>query len=127
MNKNEIAQQINCVDNITRTLTLDNKDYFKIGDIYTSNKAESWSGSNCTESFHSELDNEYEYVLKCKSVSCHKVDYENKEECKILDCEGCENEGEVLVPANTKMKIVSISTYDDYNEMGYYEIQLILC
>ena len=55
-------------------------------------------------------------------VPCHKVDYNNDEEVEILDA--YEGEGEVLIPAGTKFKVLSVSTDDDYEEMGYYEVEL---
>ena len=123
MNKNEIALQINCTDNIGRTMILDTKNAFEVGQVYNNrDKAESWQSSDSNSSFDCELDGKYVYFLRCKNVPCHKVDYENEEEVEALNA--YESECEVLVPATTKMKIVSVSTDDDYEEMGYYEIEL---
>jgi hypothetical protein len=125
MTKNEIAMQINCIDNIGRTLILDERSYFTEGQIYNNrDKAESWQSSDANQSFECELDGKYIYFLRCNNVPCHKVDYDNEEEVKVLNA--YENECEVLVPANTNMKIVSVSTDDDYEEMGYYEVELEL-
>ena len=65
-----------------------------------------------------------QYVLYCDNVPCHKVDYQNKDEVEFL--EAVEGEGEVLVPPETKMQIIWISSDSDYKEMGYYEIHLEL-
>ncbi|MBN1079231.1 hypothetical protein DVV88_16365 [Clostridium botulinum] len=55
----------------------------------------------------------------------HEVDYENEEECEILDAEGCENECEVLIHKDTQKFIITfVSTDEDFEEMGYYEVEL---
>jgi hypothetical protein len=42
----------------------------------------------------------------------------------VLDAGGCESEGECLLPAETKLKIVSVSSDEDFEEMGFYEVDL---
>jgi len=123
--RNELANQINYTGNICRTLAFDWKQDFKEGDIWDNKgRAESWQCEDSAQSFIPENNNKVRYVLYCENVPCHKVDYRNKNEVEFL--EAVEGEGEVLVPAETKMRIVDISTDDDYKEMGYYEVHLEL-
>ena len=125
MTKNEIANKINCKADLARIITLNYKGAFKAGDIYDNRgKAESWMCSDSTEDFDPELENSVEYVLYVNNIDCHKVDYDNDEECDVLDANGCESEGECLLPAETKLKIISVSSDEDFEEMGFYEVEL---
>ena len=125
MTKNEIANKINCKADLARIITLNYKGAFKAGDIYDNRgKAESWMGPDGTEDFYPELRNSVEYVLYVDDIECHKVHYDNDEECDVLDAGGCESEGECLLPAKTKLKIVSVSSDEDFEEMGFYEVEL---
>jgi len=124
MTKNEIANKINCKADLARIITLNYKGAFKAGDIYDNRgKAESWMGPDGTEDFDP-LEKSVEYVLYVDDIECHKVDYDNEEECDVLDAGGCESEGECLLPAETKLKIVSVSSDEDFEEMGFYEVEL---
>ena len=40
------------------------------------------------------------------------------------DADGCESEGECLLPAETKLKITAVSSDEDFEEMGFYEVEL---
>lgn len=125
MNRNEIADNINYRGKGVRTITTDYKLELEIGSNYSFYKeVESWSGENCSENFIPEVENKYIYVFVCDEIEGHEVDYENEEECEILNCEGCESEGEVLVKDTCKMEITYISTDEDYKEIGYYEVEL---
>ena len=124
MTKNEIANKINCKADLARIITLNYKGAFEVGNIYDNRgKAESWMGPDGTEDFDP-LENSVEYVLYVDNIECHKVDYDNDEECDVLDAGGCESEGECLIPAETKLKIVSVSSDEDFEEMGFYEVEL---
>lgn len=125
MTKNEIANKINYKADLARIIVLNYKGAFKAGDIYDNRgKAESWMGPDSTEDFDPELENSVEYVLRIDDIECHKVDYDNDEECDVLDADGCESEGECLLPAETKLKIISVSSDEDFEEMGFYEVEL---
>ena len=125
MTKNEIANKINYKADLARIIVLNYKGAFKAGDIYDNRgKAESWMGPNSTEDFDPELENSVEYVLRIDDIECHKVDYDNDEECDVLDADGCESEGECLLPAETKLKITAVSSDEDFEEMGFYEVGL---
>jgi len=125
MNKNELAQQINCTTDITRVLAFNCEYGFEEGEIYDNRgKAESWSDDSNTQQFNPETSKKYIYVLKCENVGCHKVDYANIEECEILGAEDCKSEGEVLVSADTKMIVTYVSNEGDFEEMGYYTVEL---
>jgi hypothetical protein len=125
MTKNEIANKINYKADLTRIIVLNYKGAFKVGNVYDNRgKAESWMCSDSTEDFDPELKNSVEYVLYVDDIECHKVDYDNDEECDVLDAGGCESEGECLLPAETKLKIISVSSDEDFEEMGFYEVEL---
>lgn len=123
MDKETIARQINYVaSEIVRTITVDRKLNLKEGDLYDNRgKAESWTEEG---TFWEENNYGYTYVFYANNVPVHKVDYENVEEVEILDAH--EHEAELLVPAETKFRIVSVATDYDAEEMGYYQIDLEL-
>jgi hypothetical protein len=121
MTKNDIANQINHKTDIARTITTDWEMDFVVGQMYDNRgKAESWQDSkSARSSYEPEIKREYTYVLYCKNVDCHAVDYDNDKEVDILNA--YESESEVLVPAETKMKITYVSEDAD---MGYYVVEL---
>lgn len=123
MTKNEIANQTNAnIKNIHRQISTNYKLELKEDDIIVLEKAESWSNDGY---FNVETEREYEYCFVClNECPVHVVDYENEKECDILGATDCEEEAEVLVPAGTKFKVFFVSSDDDYEEMGYYEIQV---
>ena len=125
MTKNEIANKINYKADLARIIMLNYKNAFKVGDIYDNRgKAESWTGPDGTEDFYPELENSVEYVLYVDDIECHKVDYNSEAECDVLGATGCEVEGECLLPAETKLKITAVSSDEDFEEMGFYEVEL---
>lgn len=123
MTKNEIANQTNAnIKNIHRQISTNYKLELKEDDIIVLEKAESWSNDGY---FNIETEREYEYMFYCvNECPVHIVDYENEEETEILGATDCESEKEVLVAAGTKFRIVSVSTDEDYEEMGYYSIDV---
>ena len=123
MTKNEIANQTNAnIKNIHRQLSTNYKLELKEGDIIVLEKAESWTDGG---EFTVENEREYEYMFYCvNECPVHIVDYENEEETEILGATDCEAEKEVLVAAGTKFRIISVSTDEDYEEMGYYSIDV---
>lgn len=121
----EIANDINYRGMAGRTIAVDKKLNLREGQEYKFYKeVESWAGQYADMSFQIENDNLIQYYFRCENIEGHEVDYENEEECEVLDCEGCESEGEVLVKNTCRMIIKSVSTDEDFKEMGYYEIQL---
>lgn len=125
MTRNELANQVNYKGNICRTLAFAWEQDYKIGDLYDNKgRAESWQCEDSAQSFIPENNNKVRYVIYCNNVPCHKVNYKNKNEVDLL--EAYKGEGEVLVPAETRMRIVDVSTEEDFREMGYYEINLEL-
>ena len=123
MTKNEIANITNGnLKGIARQIKTGYKVEYEIGQILTAENAESWTDGG---EFTVENDNQYEYCFYCvNECPVHVVDYENEEECEILGATDCESEKEVLVAAGTKFRIISVSTDEDYEEMGYYSIDV---
>lgn len=126
MDRLSIANKINYKGKATRTITVDSKLDLNIGDEYKFFKeVESWAGINCSENFIPEIEGGITYVFTCDDIEGHEVDYEDEEECEVLDCENCESEGEVLVKNDIEMKISFVSSDEDFKEMGYYEVELV--
>ena len=123
MTKNEIADVINgSLKGIARQIKTNHRLELKEDDIIIVEKAESWTDGG---EFTVENEREFEYCFICiNECPVHIVDYENEEETETLGATDCEAEKEVLVPAGTKFRIVSISTDEDYKEMGYYNIDV---
>ena len=123
MTKNEIADVINgSLKGIARQIKTNHRLEPKEDDIIIVEKAESWTDGG---EFTVENEREFEYCFICiNECPVHIVDYENEEETETLGATDCEAEKEVLVPAGTKFRIISISTDEDYKEMGYYNIDV---
>ena len=137
MTKKEIAENTNKkVKGIARTIKLDEKEKFEIGQVITVEKAESWTDGGV---FVVENDREYEYVFICENdVDVHEVNYNLYEEAETEEDEkyaeayykalGTDEdnyaEKEVLVPAGTKLEIVDVANDSDYKEMKYYQIKV---
>lgn len=128
MTKNELANNINEIKDLARTITTNWEMDFQEGQIYDNQgKAESWSDrDNSKAAFRPESGGQITYIMYCNQVPCHVVDYGNAEECELLGATDCEGEAECLVPPETKMVISYISSEDDYKEMGYYVVELEL-
>lgn len=123
MTKNEIANMVNRnLKGIARQIKTNCKLDLIENDIIIVEKAESWTDGG---EFTVENEREYEYLFYCvNECPVHVVDYENEEECEILGATDCEAEKEVLVAKNTKFRIISVSTDEDYEEMGYYNVDV---
>jgi len=130
MTKNEIAQNINGVKDLGRIIATNWEMDFVEGEIYDNKgNAESWTDrDNSTVAFEPASGNggPITYVLHCNQVPCHVVDYENEDECLSISATDCEDEAECLVSPETKMIITFVSTEDDFDEMGYYLVELEL-
>ena len=123
MTKNEIADITNGnLKGIARQIKTNYKLDLTENDIIIVEKAESWTDGG---EFTVENEREYQYLFYCTNeCPVHIVDYENEEEAETLGATDCETEKEVLVPAGTKFRIVSVSTDEDCKEMGYYSIDV---
>lgn len=130
MTKLEIAQSINGVKDLGRIIAVNREIDFVEGEVYDNQgKVESWTNrDNSTVVFEPASGNggRIEYVLQCNNVPCHAVNYENEEECCVLGATECEDEAECLVLPETKMMITYVSNEDDFNEMGYYLVEMEL-
>lgn len=123
MTKNDIARNITGVEAvITRVITSNYELDFTEDSIYDNlGKSESWSIDG---EFTPETNGQYVYLLKAYNVPVHHVDYSNKEELEILGATGCEKEKEVLVAAETKLVVTWEPQDVDYEEMGYFVVEL---
>ena len=123
LTKETIANQTNArLKGIARQINTNYELSLKEDDIIILEKAESWTDGG---EFIVENEKEYEYLFYCvNECPVHIVDYENEEETEILGATDCESEKEVLVAKGTKFRIVSVSTDEDYEEMGYYSIDV---
>lgn len=123
MTRESLAKEVNARHNIFRQIAVDSKIDLKEGDIYDNRgKIESWAISSPYADFNIENDNKIVYVFNCKNVPCHEVNYDNEEEVEVLNA--CDGEMEVLVLPSQKMRIVSVYSDEDYEEIGYYEVEL---
>lgn len=124
--KMDYAKNINFKGKIGRAIEVDYKLELEEGDIYDNlGKVESWSQQD--GEFNSEWNREYRYIFTVNSgVEGHAVDYNNEEECEVLGCEGCEKEKEVLILPSKKFRIVSGPSEVDFEETGFYTVELEL-
>lgn len=122
MNKLEISQDINFEGRVCRSIKVDEKLNLEVGQIYKFfHDVESW-GDQYSE-FIVENYNDIKYFFTCKNAKGHKVDYDNEAKCEVLDCEGMENESEVLIHKDVqKFRIVSI--LEGFEDVGYCEVEL---
>ncbi len=127
MTKKEIANLINCeVEYLSREQGTNWQEDWKEGDILTVGKdlGLSWTDGGY---FIPENQTEYSYAIRATgSIKAHKVDYTNEEETQILGAVDCERENEYLIPEGTKFEITYISSNDDFDEMGYYVVEVEL-
>ncbi|WP_353096267.1 hypothetical protein [Tissierella praeacuta] len=123
LTKNDIAKKITGVEKkITRMIGSNYQLDFTEDTIYNNlEKAESWSMGG---EFTVENKYEYYYLLKAYNVPVHHVDYSNEEELDILGATDCEKENEVLVAAETKLRITWEPQDIDFEEMGYYVVEM---
>lgn len=123
MNKNDIAKMINAsIVGLSRKIRVNEKLDINFDDIIVVDKAESWTDGGV---FRTENEKEYEYIFKITNATpCHVVDYSNVDECDILSAEDCEDEKEVLIPSGTKFRVTEEPAEVDFDEMGYYIIEL---
>lgn len=123
MTKNEIANKTTGIEEeITRVIGSNYELEFKEDEIYDNlGNAESWTVGG---EFTIENDYEYIYLLKATNVPVHHVDYTNEEELETLGAEDCEGEKEVLVAADTKLRITWEPQDIDFEEMGYFVVEL---
>ncbi len=124
MTKNEIALNRNFNTNrISRQIQVDEELVYQVGDIITLDDATSWTDGG---EFKVETPGEFTYVFWINNdVNVHQVDYENEEECKVLGCEDCYEEKEILLEANVQLRIVNIIKSDDEVPFTTIETELI--
>ncbi|SPF51145.1 conserved hypothetical protein [Candidatus Desulfosporosinus infrequens] len=126
MTKLEIAKNINAIKDLGRIIATNWEMDFVEGGIYDNKgNVESWTDrDNSKVAFKPESTGTITYVLQCNKVPCHVVDYTSTDETRALGATGCEDEAECLVLPETKMIITYVSTEDDFNEMGYYLVEM---
>ena len=123
MDRDEIAKNINAnLKNIGREIQTDYLLDYQEGQEIVTQHNESWSDGG---EFWVETTRPYSYAFRCiNECPVHVVDYENEKEVFELGAEGCEKEKEVLVPEGTKFRIKYISTFGDFEEMGFFVVEL---
>ena len=123
MTKNEIARNTTGVEEVITRIIVSNYELdFTENSIYDNlGKAESWSIGG---EFTPETDGQYVYLLKAYNVPVHHVNYTSDEELEVLGAIGCEKEKEVLVAAETKLVVTWEPQDIDYEEMGYFVVEL---
>ena len=125
MTRKDIANQINHIGNLVRTISTHKRLFYTVGDIYNNRgKVESWQDSSAIRKFKPETDGKFIYTFYCENVPCHKVDYENINECNVLNSLNCDNECEVLVLETAKMVVTSFSIDNDCKENESHSVQL---
>ena len=113
---------------------MDYKEDYKVGQILTAEKAESWTDGG---EFTVETNKKYEYFFYCvNEVEVHEVNYDLLSEAETeedeeyaeayyealgTDEDSC-YEKEMLVPAGTKFEIVSVADDSAFKEVGYCEV-----
>lgn len=127
MNKNEIANQKNLkIKGVSRQIMTDQLIDFEEDQIIEVEKAESWTDGG---EFKVETEREITYIFFIDNeIEVHQVDYDNEEECEILDCQDCYKEKEVLVAAGTKLRVKSFGDESELDTrsggQGYIEVHL---
>lgn len=120
--KNKLAENINYEGEMYREMAFAVEQDYKVGDIVK--LGQSWTdGGNY--SAWSEFGG-VKYGFYCKSGRGHKVDYDalTDDEAYLLGCEDCESENEILVSNEQEFRITSISTEEDFEEMGFYSVDV---
>lgn len=101
-----IAEDINYKGKLKRFIKVDEKLNIKEGDKYNFyHEVESWG---TMDSFFGEVEGKYSYTFICDNLEGHMVDYDNAKECEVLECEGCNDECEVVVLDTNELRITKI-------------------
>lgn len=134
--KNNIANIKNhTATSLGRTISVLAKLDFNIGDIIVLDRAESWTEGG---EFTCENEGILYFFSFDNNIDCHKVDYNivnNATTASELDIaedyftilgtdSEMSSEIEVILSIGTKFRVKDVSTDDDFEEMGYYNISL---
>lgn len=123
MNKEALALAMQTTANlkgIFREISVNWELDLEEGQVITVEKAESWTTGG---DYQSDNECELSYQLECTNeCPVHVVDYSNTDETEAICATSYESENEVLVAAGSKFLVTSVSTEDDYKEMGYYSV-----
>lgn len=121
MNKEALAMQTTAnLKRIFREISVNWELDLEEGQVITVEKAESWTtGGDYRPDNECELPYQFECTNECP---VHVVDYSNADETEAIGATDCESENEVLVAVGSKFLVTSVSTEDDYKEMGYYSV-----
>lgn len=116
--KEDIANDINAiVSEISREVWLSETP--EEGTIWNNHgKAESWTdGGQYSFAEDCTIPDAEPYILWIEGeIEVHKVDYLDEKECNILSAG--HNEKEVLIPATTKLEVLSVSELDEETGFG---------
>lgn len=122
--RNELAKNINFEGCLYREMAFRCKQDYQIGSIYELGQCWSSGGDYVSDSCFGK----YRYFFSCENGKGYKIDYEELDEKTAwelgIDLDTCEGEQEVLVSSEQKFKILSISTDEDFEEMGVYMVEV---
>ena len=134
--KNNIAQIKNhTATSLGRTISVLNKLTFNVGDIIVLDRAESWTEGG---EFTCENEGILYFFSFDSNIDCHKVDYDilnnaaTPSEVNVAEAyfstlgtdSDMSSEIEIVLAVGTKFRVADVSTDDDFEEMGYYNISL---
>ncbi len=114
------AKDINAeLEGISRKLDTPYELDFEVGQVITSEKAESWTDGGEFD----EGSDEFVYVLKAvNEFPVHIVDYDNEEE--VYELSAVEGEKEVLVAIGTSYKVIEVGNVEDMQEVGFITVEV---
>lgn len=123
MNKETLATQTTAsLKGIFRELAVNWELELEEDQIITVEKAESWTTGG---DYQADNGSDLVYFFECTNeCPVHEVDYSNSEETEAICATEYEAENEVLVAAGTQFRVTYVSSEDDYNEMGYYTVEV---
>lgn len=115
--RRNISLDLNFKGRLRREIKVPHDLELKIGDKYQFFRdVESWGSMDNYFTIQNDWD-KYYYEFICDDLVGHEVDYDNDEECEILDCIDCFDEMEVLINSElNEMEIIEIFNFSDYHK-----------
>lgn len=117
-----LSQQINFEGTVYRTMSFTRKQNYEAGQQLRIGSCWSTTGEYVPDPGWGR----YVYCFVCENARGHKIDYDkmSEEELEAIgSSKDCEHEQEVLIHSEQLFESVSVdSTYEDFEEMGFYEV-----